>query len=639
MARTVMMPEKGVTGKYIKRVINEVYKKSKVTSILIVILILISSMGMVYGISNIESLIDNYIPLLEEGYASGSDEILNNALNEFYRYVFIWGSILFFASAASFTGNLLSIRVSQRVMRDIKHNTFSSMQYLPVKFFDSNKYGDIMSRYTNDIDTIDRFVTEVLPNFISVIFTLIVLFISMLINNWYLSLLVVFLILLMLFTTSSIMKNSAKHFRGRQKIVGQSNGYIEEMMEGARVVQVFNHQKKSIDDFEEINERFRQEDMKANIFGNIMPPLTGNLVRIQFVIMVIVGSLVVMATKDSQNPYTIGMLVSFLLLSNNFSNPVGRLSQQVSTIAQAGAGAMRIYSMIETPKEEDSGYVTLVNVKEDEKGNLIETEEKTHKWAWKHPHKAGGIDYVPLKGDIVLDGVDFSYVEGKQILYDISIYANEGERVALVGETGAGKTTITNLINRFYDIEDGKIRYDGININKIKKEDLRKSLGLVLQDTNLFTGTIEENIKLGKPDATHEEVVEAAKIANADSFIRMMPDGYNTILTRAGEKLSQGQRQLLAIARAAIADSPVLILDEATSSIDTRTEKIIQEGMDRLMNGRTTFVIAHRLSTIQNSDVIMVMDHGRIIERGNHSQLLAKKGVYYQLYTGKFELE
>lgn len=629
---------KPATSKYLFKIISQVWKTSKISCILVVILTLAGSLGMVLGISRIELLMDEHIPLLEQAYSAGIEEVIQARYHDFYLYIAMLGIVFFSSAIASFVANILAVRLSQKVMRDLKHKTFASMQYLPVKFFDTNKFGDIMSRYTNDIDTIDRFVTDVMPQFVSSVFTLLVLLVAMFINNWYLTFAVLLLVFLMLVITSGVMKKSAKHFVGRQKIVGLSNGFIEEMMEGTRVVQVFNHQEDAINDFDNINEKFRQEDMKANIFGNISAPLMGNLVRIQFVIMVIIGALVVMATKNTAHPYTLGMLVAFLLLSNNFSNPIGRFSQQISAIAQASAGCERIYSIIESPKEENDGYVTLVNVKEIN-GELVETNDTTHMWAWKHPHTDGSLTYTPLKGDIVLENVDFSYISDKQVLFDISIYAKPGQRVALVGETGAGKTTITNLINRFYDIEDGKIRYDGININKIKKEDLRRSLGLVLQDTNLFTGTIEENIKLGKPDATHEEVVEAAKIANADSFIRMMPEGYDTVLTRAGEKLSQGQRQLLAIARAAIADSPVLILDEATSSIDTRTEMIIQEGMDRLMKGRTTFVIAHRLSTIQNSDVIMVMDHGHIIERGNHKELLEKKGVYYELYTGKFELE
>ena len=618
---------------YLGHVIKLMFNKYKFQFIVVIAMSLISALGMALGMNSIGEIYEVHIPNILK---AETDAEIASANKVFYEYLTRIGIFFGASTISGLIQSLLIVFISQGTMRYIRLKTFSSMQYLPVKYFDQNKYGDIMSKFTSDTDTLDNFITQTVPNFISSGFTLLFLLILMIVNNILLTLIVLGLLFTIMFGMSGIMKRSAKHFIQRQRLVGKSNGFIEEMMQGARVVQVFNHQERGIKDYNEINEQFRIEDTQANTFGNVMAPMTANLIRIEFVLTAIIGSLFVI-----NNPsYGVGMLVSFLTLANGFSNPIGRMSQQVNSIAQAAAGAGRIFEIIDSEKEVDNGYVTLVNVKEGINGELIETKEITHKWAWKHPHKDDGtITYTPLKGDIVLEDVDFSYVPEKQVLKDISIYAKPGQRVALVGETGAGKTTITNLINRFYDIEDGKIRYDGININKIKKNDLRKSLGLVLQETNLFTGTIKDNIKLGKPDATEEEVVEAAKLANADSFIRMMPDGYDTILTRAGEQLSQGQRQLLAIARAAIADCPVLFLDEATSSIDTRTELIVQNGMDKLMKGRTTFVIAHRLSTIQNSDVIMVMDHGSIIERGTHSELIDKKGVYYQLYTGKFEFE
>ncbi|MCR5740906.1 MAG: ABC transporter ATP-binding protein/permease [Gammaproteobacteria bacterium] len=618
---------------FLGRVLKMMVKDNPVRFVVIVLLCIFSSLGMVLGIGEIGDLFDVHIPAIAAATNEAELEVATKTFNNYIIKLAIFFSI---SVVTGFIQSILVVLMGQGLMKYIRHQTFEKMQYLPIKFFDTNKYGDIMSRYTNDTDTLDQFVTQTVPNFISSGLTLVMLLVQMLLNNWLLTIIVLVLLASIMFGMSGIMKRSAKHFINRQKLVGISNGYVEEMMQGARVVQVFNHQKKGVLEFKEINERFRIEDTKANTYGNIMFPMSANLIRLEFVIVALIGALYVMKS----DVYKVGMLVTFLTLTNSFSNPIARMSQQVNSIAQAGAGARRIFEIIDATPETDDGYVTLVNATEDENGNIIETKENTHKWAWKHPHQADGtITYTPLKGDIVLDKVDFSYDQEKQILFDISIYANPGQRVALVGETGAGKTTITNLLNRFYDIEDGKIRYDGININKIKKNDLRRSLGLVLQDTNLFTGTIKDNIKLGKADATDEEVIAAAKLANADSFIRMMPDGYDTMLVRAGEQLSQGQRQLLAIARAAIADCPVLILDEATSSIDTRTEAIVQKGMDRLMSGRTTFVIAHRLSTIQNSDVIMVLDHGRIIERGNHEELIKKGGVYYSLYTGKFEFE
>ena len=617
------------------RVIKTFAKASPLGFALSLLFALISSVVMALTMYSFQLIIDKYIPLVKEAIDNGNTFGEALKTSGYGAFLITIASLLLVSSALEFTGRLIIVNMSQRTMRNLRHQMFSHMQELPISFFDSNKFGDLMSRYTNDTDTIDQFIGNTVPVLASSSLTTITLLIAMIINNPLLALLVLSMVLIVTFLMGFIVSRSSRHFEARQRIVGMNNAYIEEMMEGTRVVQVFNRQKKNEEEFAKINHQFAVEDYKANLLGELIFPLSSNLTKLEFVVVLLLGVLYTM----SHPLYTLGMFVAFLTYSNSFSSPIGQISEQFGIMARARAGAERIFDIIDREKETDDGYVTLVNYKLSDNGEIIETKENTHKWAWKHPHHIGGVDYVPLNGDIVLDSVDFSYIEGKQILYDISINAKAGQRVALVGETGAGKTTITNLINRFYDIEDGKIRYDGININKIKKSDLRRSLGLVLQDTNLFTGTIKENIKLGKPDATDEEVVEAAKLANADSFIRMMPQGYDTMLVRAGEQLSQGQRQLLAIARAAIADCPVLILDEATSSIDTRTELIVQKGMDELMKGRTVFVIAHRLSTIQSSDVIMVMDHGRIIESGSHDELIAKKGVYYQLYTGKFEFE
>lgn len=636
--------------KSLGRILKKMWSGNEVKVVLIILCVLVSAIAMVVAMSYIQELVDVILPNVANAYERYEDKnlALSAALNskemrEFVVFIVKWGGMFFISVVASTVQAFLSVSVSQGTLKDIRHEMFSKMQYLPVSYFDQNKYGDIMSKYTNDVDTLENFITQTVPNFISSIITILALLVFMIINSYLLTIVVIVTLVLIMLASQTIISKSAKHFVERQKIIGKSNAYIEESMEGSRVVQVFNHQDTAIVEFGSINEEYRVEDTKANIFSNIVGPLTGNLVRMQYVLVALIGVLLcssIVYSGSFSALYSIGSLIAFLTYANNFSGPISRLAEQVTNIARASAGAGRIYDLIDRAKETDNGYVTLVNYEQDENGQYYEVKENSHKWAWKHPHEADStITYTPLEGRIVLEDVDFGYREDNEILHDINIFAEKGQRIALVGETGAGKTTITNLINRFYDIEDGKIRYDGININKIKKDDLRKSLGLVLQDTNLFTGTIKENIKLGKPDATDDEVVAAAKIANADSFIRMMPEGYDTILTKAGENLSQGQRQLLAIARAAIADCPVLILDEATSSIDTRTELIVQQGMDKLMEGRTVFVIAHRLSTIQKSDVIMVLDHGRIIERGNHKQLIEKQGVYYQLYTGAFELE
>ncbi|MBP5342625.1 ABC transporter ATP-binding protein [bacterium] len=606
--------------------IKLMWKGNEIRTILVLTFTLLSALAGAIAMSFTQRLYDEVVPLFES-----HDE---NAMSALISLVTVWGSFLAVELILIVIRGQIIVKLGQNTLRKVRNAMFNNMEYLPIRFFDQNKYGDIMSRYTNDVDTLDNFITQTIPNLISVVTSVFALFIMMLINNWLLTIITIVILGLIMLLSTQLLKRSTKHFILRQKLLGRLNGYVEEMMEGTRVVQVFNHQDTAMSEFETIIEEYRQEELKGNMIGNVIAPLNGNLIRIEYVIITIIGAAFVL-----NGNYTIGLLITFLTFLNNFANPIARFAQQLTSVAQASAGSMRIIDLMTQEHEVDDGYVTLVNYNKDANGNIIETDENNHNWAWKHPHEDGTLTYTPLCGEIVLKDVDFSYVKEKQILYDINIYAKPGQKIALVGETGAGKTTITNLINRFYDIEDGKIRYDGININKIKKSDLRKSLGLVLQETNLFTGTIKDNIKLGKEDATDEEVIEAAKVANADSFIRMMPNGYDTILVRAGENLSQGQRQLIAIARAAIADFPVLILDEATSSIDTRTEQIVQKGMDKLMENRTVFVIAHRLSTIQSANAIMVMRHGRIIERGEHKSLIELKGMYYQLYTGKFELE
>lgn len=533
---------------------------------------------------------------------------------------------------------------------------FNKMESLPIKFFDQNSHGEIMSYYTNDVDTLYQFLSQSLVQFFATGLILIFAFAYMVYSSLYLLLIVALGVTVMFFVTKKLSGKSATYFFKQQKSVSKTEGFIEEMMNGLKVVKVFTHEERSKEDFDVINNELCHNSTRANIFGNIMMPILGNIGNVMYVLVAGVGALLWyfrvpniglvcltapgLGTASYELPtMTSAILVSFLMMTRQFSFNVSQISQQFSMAAMALAGTKRILDLLDQEPEADDGYVTLVNAKRAEDGSLIETNERTNLWAWKHPHHDGTLTYTELKGDILLDYVDFGYTPDKIVLHDVYIYAHPGQRIALVGATGAGKTTITNLINRFYDIQDGKIRYDGININKIKKADLRRSLGIVLQDTNLFTGTVMENIRYGRLDATDEEVYNAAKIANAYDFITRLPEGFNTMLTADGANLSQGQRQLLSIARAACADAPVMILDEATSSIDTRTEQLVQSGMDKLMQGRTVFVIAHRLSTVQDSDAIMVLDHGRIIERGNHDTLIAEKGVYYQLYTGAFELE
>ena len=553
---------------------------------------------------------------------------------------------------ASWFWNRTMAIVTQKFMNVFRKAMFNHMQDLPIKYFDTHAHGAIMSLYTNDVDTIRQFISQSLPEFLRTFLSILFSFVMMLINSVWMTLVVLFFSFLMAMNTKFIGGLSAKYFIKQQRQVAAVEGNIEESINGLKVIKVFSHEEESIKEFNEMNEELNHYATQANINGNITMPINGNIGNFMYVLTAVMGCMILIIPgfnnltltgihelNNSNMEAFYSMILTFLMLCRMFSNNIGQLSQHVTFIVMGMAGASRCFDLIDEQEEKDDGYVTLVHCKHDENGNIIETEERTRDYAWKHLHKDGTLEYKDLKGDIILDKVDFSYDGKKLVLQDISMYAHPGQSIALVGATGAGKTTITNLINRFYPLADGKVRYDGININKIKKEDLRRSLGIVLQDVNLFRGTVMENIRYGRLDATDEECIEAAKIANAHDFISRLPDGYNTLLVGDGLNLSQGQRQLLSIARAAVADAPVLILDEATSSIDTRTEKLVQDGMDKLMQGRTVFVIAHRLSTIQNCDAIMVMDHGRIIERGTHDQLIAQKGVYYQLYTGAFELE
>jgi ATP-binding cassette subfamily B protein len=546
---------------------------------------------------------------------------------------------------ASFFQNRTMAVVTQGTLRHLREDMFDHMETLPIRYFDTNAHGDIMSMYTNDTDALRQLISQSLTAFVSSSLTLVFIVFMMLYYSIWMSLVTVVFVIVLMTVTKKVGGASAKYMVAQQKSLGKEEGYIEEMMEGQKVVKVFNHEQKSNANFVKLNEQLFSDSEKANRYGNVLMPVLSNIGNIFYVILAVIGGLLVTfgawnLSLSGTGILTIGAVVSFLNMSRQLSQTISQVSMQVASIAMAMAGANRIFTLIDEKSEQDSGYVTLVNAEKDENGEIREADHKTGLWAWKHFHKADSTTtYIELKGDIQMEDVDFGYVEGKQVLYDVSLYAHPGQKIAFVGATGAGKTTITNLINRFYDIPDGKIRYDGININKIAKPDLRRSLGVVLQDVNLFTGTVMDNIRYGKLDATDEECIAAAKLANADGFISRLPEGYQTMLTGNGAGLSQGQSQLISIARAAVADPPVMILDEATSSIDTRTEALVQEGMDNLMQGRTVFVIAHRLSTVRNSDAIMVLDHGHIIERGTHDQLIAQKGVYYQLYTGAFELE
>lgn len=611
----------------LKRLMGYVVRSYKVTCLAVLVLIVISSLTSVASSLFMKSLIDDYIvPLL--GQQNPSFQALFQTLC-YMAVIFVCGIL------STYGYNKLLIEVSQGTMKRIRDDLFAHMEKLPIRYFDTHYHGDIMSIYTNDTDTLRQVISQSIPQFISSLITIVSVFVSMCVLSLPLTGIVIIMVVVMKQAMSKIMAKSSGYFHRQQKALGTVNGYIEEMISGTKVVKVFTHEDAIKQEFNEINDALFDSAYQANQFANILMPILGNLGNLSYVLTAIVGG--ILAIHGFGN-LTLGALASFLQLNKSFTGPITQVSQQLNSVIMAAAGAERIFGLMDEPLEEDEGIVTLVHVL-DQNGTVEFSEKPTGKWAWCHPHPDGSISYVPLVGDIRFDHVDFGYREDKQILYDINLYAQRGQKIAFVGATGAGKTTITNLLNRFYDIQQGTITYDGINIKLIKKDDLRRSLGIVLQDTHLFTGTIMDNIRYGNSDASEAEVIAAAKLANADGFIRHLEHGYQTIISGDGTSLSQGQRQLLSIARAALANPPVLILDEATSSIDSRTEKIVQDGMDKLMKGRTVFVIAHRLSTIRNSDVIMVMDHGRIIERGNHEKLMKEKQVYYQLYTGGLELD
>ncbi len=618
-----MKPQVKNPGKLLARLMNYVFRDYKIHCIFVFIFIFLGVIANVQGTMFTKNLIDDYItPFLLTDSPDFSP--LAHAIG---RVAVFYGVGI----VSTYAYNRIMVTVTQGTLRDMRNELFAHMQKLPVKYFDTHAHGDIMSVYTNDIDTLRQMISQSIPQIINSAFTVVSVFVSMVILNIPLTIVTLIMVGLMLFCSQKSAANSGKYFLEQQRNLGAVNGFIEEMMNGQKVVKVFCHEEESKKEFKKLNDRLFVSADRANTFANFLGPINAQLGNISYVICAIVGGILAL---NRVGGFTLGGLASFLTFNKSFSMPINQVSQQLNAIVMAMAGAERIFQLMDEPEEADAGYVTLVNVTE-ENGELKESRKRTGRWAWKHVHQADqSVDYVELTGNVVFDGVDFGYNDEKIVLHDVKLFAEPGQKIAFVGSTGAGKTTITNLINRFYDIQDGKIRYDGINVNKIKKADLRRSLGIVLQDTHLFTGTVKENIRFGKLDATEEEIVAAAKLANADGFIRRLPNGYDTMLTGDGANLSQGQRQLLAIARAAVADPPVLILDEATSSIDTRTERIIQEGMDRLMSGRTTFVIAHRLSTVRNSDCIMVLEQGRIIERGTHDQLIEEQGKYYQLYTG-----
>lgn len=610
-------------GELFLRLMKYVLKDYKFHCISVVVLIVVSVLCNVQGTMFMKNLIDEYItPFLLSDNPNFTP--LAHAIAKVAAFYAL-------GVLATFGYNRLMVNVTQGTLRNLRNDLFSHMEKLPIKYFDTHAHGDIMSVYTNDIDTLRQMISQSMPQLLNSGITIVSVFISMLILSIPLTIVTMFMVGIMVFCSKKSAGQSGAYFAKQQKDLGTVNGYIEEMMNGQKVVKVFCHEEENMQNFKKLNDELYISADRANTFANFLGPINAQIGNISYVICAIVGGVLALGKVGG---FTLGGLASFLTFNKSFSMPINQISMQMNAIVMAMAGADRIFRLMDEKEELDEGYVTLVNAKEED-GKLTECEERTERWAWKHTHQNdGSVDYVEVKGEVVFNGVDFGYNDEKIVLHDIKLYAKPGQKIAFVGSTGAGKTTITNLINRFYDIQDGKIRYDGININKIKKADLRRSLGIVLQDTHLFTGTVRDNIRFGKLDATDEEIVAAAKLANADSFIRRLPDGYDTMLTGDGANLSQGQRQLLAIARAAIADPPVLILDEATSSIDTRTERIVQDGMDKLMHGRTTFVIAHRLSTVRNSDCIMVLEQGRIIERGTHDELIEEKGRYYQLYTG-----
>lgn len=611
-------------GKLFARLMGFIFKKYLPACIIVVICIFVSVLANVQGTMFTKNLIDDYIvPLLKTGSPD-----YGPLLAAMGRVAVFYG----IGVISTFAYSKIMIYVSQGTIKNLRVELFSHMQDLPIRYFDSHAHGDIMSIYTNDIDTLRQLISQSLPQILNSAITVVSVFVSMVILNIPLTILTIVMVIVTTVVTKKFAGFSSRYFLAQQRDLGKVNGFIEEMLNGQKVVKVFTHEQENIEAFDKINDELFESAYNANMYSNMLGPVNAQIGNLSYVLCALAGGVMALSGFGG---LTLGKLASFLTFNKSFNMPISQVSQQFNSIIMALAGCDRIFSLLDEAPETDEGYVTLVNAKE-ENGKLTETPEHTGLWAWKHTHQAdGSVDYKKLEGDVVFDNVDFGYVPEKIVLHDVDLFATPGQKIAFVGTTGAGKTTITNLINRFYDIADGKIRYDGININKIKKADLRHSLGIVLQDTHLFTATVMENIRYGKLDATDDEVYAAARLANADTFIRQLPDGYNTVLTGDGANLSQGQRQLLAIARAAIADPPVLILDEATSSIDTRTERIVQDGMDKLMHGRTTFVIAHRLSTVRNSDCIMVLEQGRIIERGSHDELISKKGKYYQLYTGK----
>ena len=636
--RRGMMPKVKVPKGTFKRLMKYILKHYKIQLLLVVLCLIISGAAGAIASSFTQSIVDDVIiPGMKTGFNSVKDELYDVLTKMIVAYSLgVVCSLVYTQTMAV---------VTQGLLYKFRKDMFEKMESLPISYFDTHQHGEIMSTYTNDTDTLRQLVGQSLPNLFLSAISITSIFTLMISFSLWLTLVVLVGVFAILKITKKIGGASAKYMIERQKSLAKEEGFVEEMIKGQKVIKVFCHEEESKKEFDILNNKLNEDSTKANKFGNILMPILGNVGNIMYVLVAFVGAfLAIYEVKNISlrglSVLTPGIIISFLSLSRQFSHTIGQVSHQVSMIAMGLAGASRIFNLLDEKEEDDNGYVVLVNAKKDKNGNLIECEEKTGMWAWKHYHKDDGTTtFVELKGEIVLEEVDFGYIEDKLVLHDISIHAKPGQKIALVGATGAGKTTITNLINRFYDIQDGKIRYDGINVNKIRKKDLRRSFGMVLQDVNLFTGTVMENIRYGKLSATDEECIEAAKLANADDFITRLPDGYNTVLTNNGANLSQGQRQLLSIARAAVADAPAMILDEATSSIDTRSEKLVQDGMDKLMKDRTVFVIAHRLSTIHNSDIIMVLDKGRIIERGNHEELMSLKGTYYRLYTGKFELE